>query len=447
MGCDRAFDPDVLMRRPIALLDVNSMYCSVEAVFQPELRGKPCVVLSNNDGCAIARSAEAKAHVEMGDPWHLNREKWEAAGIIVRSSNYELYGDMSRRVVDVVKRFSPEVEIYSIDECFLELGGFEHRLEAHAREMKEEVYRLVGLPVCVGVAPTKTLAKVANKSAKKDPSSGGVRILMEDEEQVAALSKIALTDLWGVKERLAARLAEIGVMTPLDLRRVDPRIVKERIGVVAQRTALELRGIRAIAFEEGVADRKSIVVSRSFGRPIETLEEMRQAIVVYASTAAAKLRRQDLAARVLQVFLQTNPFKAADRQRSAGKTIELPVATADTSKIAGAAVAAIEAIWRPGFRYKKCGVMLLELAKASSIGDGLFDQADSNGSQARMRAMDAINSKFGRGTIGVAGALVPPAKRSGRIAWTMRRDRLSRCYTTRIEDVLVVGAPDTKASK
>lgn len=421
------------MPRPIALVDCNNFYASCERVFQPELRGRPVVVLSNNDGCAIARSNEAKAlGVEMGDPWHLNREKWEAAGVIVRSSNYELYGDMSRRVADVVKRFSPAVEVYSIDECFVELTGFEHRLEAHARELREEVHRLTGIPVSIGIAPTKTLAKLANKAAKKDPASAGVRILMADEDQVAALSKIALTDLWGVKERMAARMAAVSVTTPMELRLADPRIVKERIGVVAQRTALELRGVRAIAFEEGAADRKSIVVSRSFGRPIESLEEMREAVVSYASRATEKLRRQGLAVGVLQVFVQTNPFRKEDRQRVAARTVELPVATADTGRIASAAVVGLEAIWRDGFRYKKCGVMMLELVKAASVGDGLFDRADGKASQARMRAMDAINGKYGRGTVGMAGAGL-------RTRWAMRRGRMSKRYTTRWEEVLEVG--------
>lgn len=428
------------MLRPIALVDCNNFYASCERVFQPELRYRPLVVLSNNDGMAIARSNEAKAlGVEMGDPWHLNRDKWKALGIIIRSSNYELYGDMSRRVAEVVKRFSPDVEVYSIDESFVELSGFEHRLEAHAREMRAEVHRLTGIPVSLGIAPTKTLAKLANKAAKKDPASGGVRIMLEDEDQVAALSRIALTDLWGVKERLAARMAAVSVTTPMELRLADPRILKERIGVVAQRTALELRGVRAIAFEESVADRKSIVVSRSFGRPIETLEEMRQAVAGYASRAAEKLRRQGLAVGVLQVFLQTNPFKATDRQRSVGRTIELPVATSDTGRIASAAAAGIEAIWRSGFRYKKCGVMLLELVKAAKVGDGLFDRADGAGSKARMRAMDAINMRFGRGTVAMAGALASAVKKGDRLLWTMRRERVSKRYTTRWDELLEAG--------
>lgn len=428
------------MRRPIALVDGNNMYVSIERVFAPDLRNRPLVILSSNDGCAISRSNEAKSlGVEMGDPYHLNRDKWQALGIVVRSTNFELICDMAKRFVDVIRRFSPDVEVYSIDECFVDFTGFEHRLEAHARELKDEVYRLTGIPVSVGIAPTKTLAKVANKAAKKDAASGGVVILMEHDDQVAALQKIEITKLWGIKDRLAARLAGIGIRTPMDLRTADARLVKERIGVVAQRTALEIRGVRAIAFEEGVPDRKSIVVSRSFGRPIEDLEEMRQAIVSYATLAAAKLRRQGLAVGVLQVFLQTNPFKATDRQRSVGRTIEMPVATSDTGRIAGAAVAGIEAIWKSGFRYKKTGILMLDLVKASSVGDGLFDLADSAPSKSRMRAMDAINARFGRGTVGMAGALAPPAKRSGKLPWTMRRDNLSRCYTTRIDEVLVVG--------
>lgn len=427
--------------RPIALCDCNNFYASCERVFQPELRNRPVVVLSNNDGCAIARSNEAKAlGIEMGAPWHLNREEWEAAGVIVRSSNYELYGDFSQRVSEVLKRFTPSLEVYSIDESFLDLSGFDHRLEAHAREIRATVLQLTGIPVSIGIAPTKTLAKVANKAAKKDPSSGGIRITMDAAGQEAVLAGIRLTDLWGVKERLAARMNALGVETPMDLRCIDPRILKERIGVVAERTALELRGIPCIRFEEGEPDRKSIIASRSFGRPIETIGEMREAIVDHIMRAAAKMRRQGLTTAHLIVFMHTNPFKPTDRQRSVSRAVDLPVATADTGRLAGAAVAAAEAIWRDGYRYKKAGVMLLDLVKASSVGDGLFDRGDDERSKARMRAMDAINRRFGRGSLTMAAAL--PSRKAegiGRIPWAMRRERLSRRCTTRWDEVLEVG--------
>jgi len=228
----------------IALVDCNNFYVSCERVFQPELRGKPVVVLSNNDGCVIARSNEAKAlGIAMGAPWHLHRKQFEAAGVIVRSSNYTLYGDMSSRVMSVLSTFTPDLEIYSIDEAFLGLSGLGLRLESHARALRAAVLRWTGIPVSVGIAPTKTLAKVANHAAKKDQKHGGVVLLLDEAAQDDALSKIELTDLWGVAGRLAARLRAIGIDAPLDLKRGDPRLIRERLGVVTARLALELRGV------------------------------------------------------------------------------------------------------------------------------------------------------------------------------------------------------------
>jgi DNA polymerase V len=248
------------MAGPLALVDCNNFYVSCERVFQPELRGRPVVVLSNNDGCVIARSNEAKAlGIAMGAPWHLHRDQFAAAGVVVRSSNYTLYGDMSARVMDVLSRFTPDLEIYSIDEAFLDLRGFEDRLESHARALRAAVYRCTGIPVSVGIAPTKTLAKVANHVAKKDEKHGGVALLLDEAAQDTVLARIELTDLWGVAGRLAARLAEIGITTPLNLKRGDPRLIRERLGVVTMRLALELRGVPCLHLEREISDRKSIM--------------------------------------------------------------------------------------------------------------------------------------------------------------------------------------------
>ena len=230
------------MTQPLALVDCNNFYASCERVFQPALRGKPVVVLSNNDGCVIARSNEAKAlGIAMGESWHLCRARVDTQGVIVRSSNYTLYGDMSGRVMRVLGGFTPSLEIYSIDEAFLGLGGFESRLDAHARELRATVHQWTGIPVSVGIAPTKTLAKVANRAAKKDPASGGVRALLTEAEQRAALEAIELTDLWGVASRMAERLKAIGIGTPLALRDADPRFVRGHTSVVMERTIHELR--------------------------------------------------------------------------------------------------------------------------------------------------------------------------------------------------------------
>ncbi len=221
---------------PLALVDCNNFYVSCEHVFQPELRGRSVVVLSNNDGCVIARSDEAKAlGIAMGAPWHLHKDRFADAGIIVRSSNYTLYGDMSSRVMSVLSRFTPDIEIYSIDEAFLGLQGFGARLESHARALRAAVLQWTGIPVSVGIAPTKTLAKLANHAAKKDQKHGGVALLLDEAAQDGALARIELTDLWGIAGRLAARLAAIGIKTPRDLKRGDPRLIRERLGVVTMR--------------------------------------------------------------------------------------------------------------------------------------------------------------------------------------------------------------------
>jgi DNA polymerase V len=420
------------MSGPFALVDCNNFYASCERVFQPELRGRPLVVLSNNDGCVIARSNEAKAlGVEMGAPWHLCRERFEKHGIIVRSSNYTLYGDMSARVMKILRSFTPHLEIYSIDEAFLSLAGFENRLEEHARELRRTVLRWTGIPVSVGIAPTKILAKVANRFAKKDAAAGGVMILADEKAQDAALERMELTDLWGVAGRIARRLNEIGIRSPLDLKRADPRFIRQRFSVVMERMVHELRGVACMPLEEIVPDRKNIMCSRSFGRPIEARPEMEEAVSTYAARAAEKMRRQKLAAPSLMVFLETNSFRPQDAQYHASRILSLPVASADTGKIIRAALAGLSAMWREGFRYKKAGVMLLDLLPASKVQSGLFDRPDDPRSTARMRTIDRLNAHYGRDTVtyGTTGR---------RRAWKLRREFLSPCYTTNWDDLLRV---------
>jgi DNA polymerase V len=420
------------MSGPVALIDCNNFYASCERVFQPELRGKPVVVLSNNDGCVIARSNEAKAlGIEMGAPWHLHRDRFAKDGVIVRSSNYTLYGDMSGRVMTVLRRFTPHLEIYSIDEAFLSLAGFEGRLEEHARDLRRTVRRWTGIPVSVGIAPTKLLAKVANRFAKKDGATNGVLGLMSEEAQDAALARMELTDLWGIAGRLARRLNEIGIHTPLDLKRADPRFVRQRFSVVLERMIHELRGTACMPLEEVMPDRKNIMCSRSFGRAIETREEMEEAVSTYAARAAEKMRRQKLATPSLMVFLETNSFKPQDRQYHASQTATLPVASADSARIIAAALKALSVIWRAGYRYKRAGVMLVDLLPAAKAQAGLFDQPDDARSLSRMRVMDQLNAQYGRDTLtfGATGH---------RCAWKMQREFLSPCYTTNWDELLRV---------
>lgn len=418
--------------RPIALIDCNNFYASCERVFQPDLRNKPVVVLSNNDGCVIARSNEAKVlGVEMGSPWHLNEAKFRKLGIEVRSSNYTLYGDMSARVMKTLSHFSPRQEVYSIDECFLGLEGFENKLESHAKEMRETVYQWTGIPVSIGIAPSKTLAKIANRNAKKNPTSGGVGVLMDIAAQEAALAQIELTDIWGVARRLAERLADININTPLQLRGADTRTIRQEFGVVVERIVKELRGESCIELDEVPPTKKSLVASRSFGRPVQTLQEMQEAVASHISRAAEKMRSHGLATANIFVFIETNRFRAQDPQYQGSQMVNLPIATSDTGRLVAAAMRGLEVIWKNRFSYKKGGVMLLDLTPAAHVQGSLFEMPDDPSSKARMNALDAINRKFGKGSLvyGTAGLTRE---------WDMRRGYMSKAYSTSWDELLVV---------
>ena len=398
----------------------------------------PLVVLSNNDGCVIARSNEAKAlGITMGEPWHMVRERLGAKIPRMRSSNYTLYGDMSARVMRILADFTPDLELYSIDEAFLGLAGFGPRLETHARTLRQRVLQWTGIPVSVGIAVTKTLAKVANHRAKKDQACAGVCVMLDDAAIDAELGRLPLTDIWGIAGRLAHRLQAIGIATPLALKQTDARFIRERFSVTLERTVRELQGTPCIALEEAPPDRKTIMASRSFGRMVTERREMEEA---YATRAAEKMRRQQLAAGRVMVFVQTNPFRPQDAQYARERMLALPVATADTGTIIGAAHHALGAIWRPGFHYKKAGAMLLDLVKADRVQAALFDHPDDPRSQARMRALDTLNRRFGRDTVSYAAAGV---RRRG---WSMQRGCLSPRYTTSWDELLTVGdAPQIQA--
>ncbi|WP_132537854.1 Y-family DNA polymerase [Rhizobium sp. PP-F2F-G48] len=420
------------MPPPIALVDCNNFYASCERVFQPKLRGRPVVVLSNNDGCVIARSNEAKAlGIDMGAPWHLNREKFEREGVIVRSSNYTLYGDMSGRVMRTLGGFVPDIEIYSIDEAFLSLAGMEDRMDRQMREARAAVLQWTGIPVSVGIAPTKTLAKVANRLAKKTPESGGVLALMTEAEQTAALAGLKLTDLWGLASRMEARLRDIGVTTPLQLRDTDPKRIRTHFSVVLERMVLELQGISCMALELEAADRQTTMASRSFGRPVVTLTDMREAVATYISRAAEKMRRDGLVTPALQVFVTTNRFREQDKQYTGQHTVHLPVATSDTTRLIKAALHGLERIWQPGFSYKKAGVVCLDLHRAETVQGTLFHAPDSPERVQLMAGLDALNKRYGRGTVGFAvGGL--------KQTWALRSEQKSAAYTTNWKDLLQV---------
>jgi DNA polymerase V len=303
--------------------------------------------------------------------------------------------------------------------------------ECHARALRAAVLQWTGIPVSVGIAPTKTLAKVANHIAKKDEKHGGVVLLLDEAAQDSALACRELTDLWGIAGRLAAKLQLLGIARPLDLKSADPLFLRDRLGVVTVRMAMELRGVACLSLERHAPDRKSIMASRSFGRLVTALAEMQEAVAAYTMRAAEKLRRQALATAHLTVFIETNRFKPGERQHFASKPVHLPVATSDSAKLIRAARAGIAALWRPGYRYKKAGVLLLDLHPANRVQEGLFDRKDSARRITLMRTLDRLNSRYGRNTLTFAAA-------GRRQPWKMQRDRLSPCYTTEWEELLRV---------
>ena len=418
------------MSAPIALVDCNNFYASCERVFDPRLRGQPIVVLSNNDGCVIARSNEAKAlGIAMGEPWHLCKERIKTQGVIVRSSNYTLYGDMSARVMEVLSHFTPLLEVYSIDEAFLGLAGFENRLEGHAQSLRAKVQQWTGIPVSVGIGPTKTLAKVANRTAKKNPSCNGLSVLMDEVAQTKALAVMELEDIWGIARRTAEKLKALGIRDPLHLRHSDPKAIRRSFGVVLERLVLELRGLPCHGLELAPPPKQSICVSRSFGRPVTRLAELSEALSAYIERAAEKLRRNGLAAGYVTVFLHTNRFRPDEPQYSPSAGLALPAATADTASLLRSGNEILRALYKPGFRYKKAGIVLLDIIPQTETQGALWGSPDTPERQKLLFAIDTLNRRHGRRTVQFAASGV-------RRGWQMRSDQKSRNYTTSWSDLI-----------
>ena len=421
-----------------ALVDVNNFYVSCERVFNPKLEGIPMVVLSNNDGCAVARSNEVKAlGVKMGTPWFKMKDLAREQGILAFSSNYTLYGDMSNRVVQILRDFAPDTEVYSIDESFLRIetvaplyGG----AVAMGQQMRERIKQWTGLPVCVGVGPTKTLAKFANHLAKKNPQFEGVCDLhvIPRPERVRWMGGIEVGEVWGVGGRIARRLAVMGIHTVLDLRNASPKEMRRHFGVVMERTCNELRGISCLALDDIAQPKQQIMSSRSFGRPVETIEELRESLASYLSRAAEKLRHQRSVAGAVYVFIQTNRFNK-DEQYNAGLTVPMAEPTDDTLTLTAAALAGLEMMYRSGYRYKKAGVMLTLLSDKHARQASIFDNlVVTQRSTKLMTALDMINRDYGRGTVrsGVSGFTQH---------WAMRNENRSPRYTTRWDELPTVG--------
>ena len=435
------------------LVDCNNFYVSCERVFNPSLRGKPVVVLSNNDGCIIARSNEAKAiGIPMGAPLHLYKTLIKQNKIFTYSSNYTLYGDMSSRVMSVLNYFIPNIEIYSIDEAFLNLKNFNiQSLQDEMFKIRERIYQWTGIPVSIGIGPTKTLAKLANKIAKKN-SSNGVYILTVSTQLTHILSDMKLEDIWGVSKGWGNRLRSIGINNPRQLQQANPRQIRTLISVVGERIIYELRGQSCLALEE-VINKKSITVSRSFGNMINDKDSLKKALANYAARAAEKLRYQDSVCGGIYVFINTNRFRERDLQYSNSATINFDELTDSTTIIIEKSFKLLENLYRPKYNYKKIGVTLLGLKQKDDgssdnyiIQGSLFihnadQQIHMSRSCDRMKLIDNINAKMGKMTIfhGSQGVIKNSRNiKSETDKWRMRSCYKSPFYTTNWDDILKV---------
>lgn len=415
-----------------ALVDGNSFYASCERVFRPDLRGRPIVVLSNNDGCVVAASAEAKAlGLKMFGPYFEIAGLCRQYGIEVFSSNYTLYGDLSRRMMQVLADYAPHQEIYSIDECFLDLTGL-HDVRERAQQMRQAVLQRVGIPTCVGVGSTKTLAKLANHVAKKRPEWHGVFSweTQSPHETATLLSQLDVGSVWGVGRRLVEKLKTIGIHTVLDLKQSDPRWIKRHFSVVVERTVAELNGISCLAFDDIAPSKRQIIASRSFGQKVMDLETLSAAIAHHTARAAEKLRQQGGRAKLLGVSLYTHPF-ATGESGHPYTVIPLIHPSDDTVTLIHAALAGLKQLYRPGCRYHKAGILLMEISDRSVQQTDLFTPLPDRRREKLMQTLDAINRRYGHGRLKLGVEGLSPN-------WTMRQDNRSPCWTTRWDEILTV---------
>ena len=417
--------------RVFALIDCNSFYCSCERICQPALKRRPVVVLSNNDGCVIARSAEAKAlGIGMGAPYYQVREQMSRQGVVARSSNYTLYADISNRVMRVMAEMLPGIEVYSIDEAWGDMTGVDD-LHGLGQSIRERLARDVGMPVGVGIGTTKTLAKLANWAAKKWKGTGGVLDLTDPARQEKLLRLAPVSEVWGVGRRSAAKLAALNIATAWDLARFDIGTLRKTFGVTMERTARELRGISCIGFNEGPPPKEAICSSKMFGKRQSELPPIREALAVYVSRAAEKLRGQASLCSTIQVGLQTQLADLRGPRYANAVTLALPAPTNDTREILALAQQGLTQIYRPGYPYSKCSILLMDLSQRGELTPDLFAPAPRRGAEQLMAVIDQINRKEGRGTVRIGSVPATPT-------WAMRREMLSQRYTTRWEEVIGV---------
>ncbi|MFC0225907.1 translesion error-prone DNA polymerase V subunit UmuC [Serratia aquatilis] len=414
-----------------ALADVNNFYASCETLWRPDLRGRPVVVLSNNDGCVVARNKEAKQlRLPMGGPYFKIKQQFERAGGVAFSSNYELYADMSARVMTILDEMVPHVEMYSIDESFLDLTGVDNHieLEAFGRQIRTRVLRDTGLKIGVGIAQTKTLAKLANFAAKKWDNTGGVVDLSDPLRQRKLMNLVPVAEVWGIGRQISKKLNMLGIETALQLADASTAMMRKHFSVVIERTVRELRGEPCLVLEEFAATKQQIICSRSFGERITEYEQMHQAICMYATRAAEKLREERQYCRHVSAWIKTSPFSANEAYYGNSANILLSIPTQDTRDIITAAMRCLDAIWRPGHRYQKGGVMLQDFFSQGVAQFELFDEyRPQPNSEQLMKVLDTINKS--------GGAKIWFAGQGADQAWAMKRELLSPAYTTRLSDL------------
>lgn len=413
----------------LALVDCNAFYASCEQVFRPDLRGKPLVVLSNNDGCVVAANRQAKAlNLPPFAPYFKVAGLLRQHGVNVFSSNYELYGDLSARVMETLREFSPDMEVYSIDEAFLDLEGIQGDLVEHGRSMRRSVWRDVRIPVSVGIAPTKTLAKVANHIAKGSPQHRGCFFIGSEVDRRQALKRFAVAEVWGVGRRLSQRLSALGIATAWDLARQPPKRLRQQFSVNLERTVRELNGEPCIEFDKQPQPKQQIFSTRSFGERIYTLDQLQQAVSSYASRAMEKLRKQDALVATVLVFIQTGRFDEINYSRS--EVTKLPYPTNDTRIVVQQVRRVVAALFKEGLPYYKAGVGLVELVSSRYQQQDLFSSQQSARSQQLMAVVDQINTQQPQGVFLASDGIDKQ--------WQMKRLRRSPAYTTRWDALPII---------
>ncbi len=415
-------------RPTFALVDCNSFYASCERVFRPDLAKVPIVVLSNNDGCVIARSYDAKPFIKMGQPYFQIKHKLKQHGIVPFSSNYALYGDMSERVMSLIEAMVPAVEVYSIDEAFADLTGI-CGLDALGRQIRAQVLRCTGIPVGVGIAHTKTLAKLANHTAKRLQSqTGGVVNITDPVKRDWVLRNTDVAEVWGIGRKMKLHLDAMGIKSAMDLAKADPWTLRNKFSVVIEKTARELAGTSCLELDEPDPPKQEICCSRMFGKRLTDLPPIKEAVATYMMRASEKLRAQNSLCKKVRVCIRTGMFNPDEAKYANGVVVDMPYPTDDVRLLTKAAVDSLDRIFRPGFKYSKAEVMLLNLCQHGEYTDDLFATSQPAEATRVMTVLDQINGRWGRGTLRSASVPTNPE-------WGMRREMMSQSYTTKLDQL------------